>query len=104
MLCFLLLAGPGGRFCDFLSFMLISAFWSQYFAAISLAVSTYCILLHPLATTTRVLQKYYLWFFPTIWVLSFIFAGIAWKIDGYGFNAGFCYLGGEGPEFFSDIL
>lgn len=83
--------------------MLMASFWSQYFVAMILALSTYCILVHPLAHLTRLIQRWYLWFFPALWVLSFVFSGVAWHVGGFGFSAGFCYLGGGGPRFFTDM-
>lgn len=72
--------------------------------AMLLTSCTYCILLHPLARITRAIQEYYLWFFPAVWVLSFVFSGVAWYVADFSFSGGFCYIGTEGPRFFGDML
>lgn len=76
---------------------------SEYFNAIILAVSTYLVLLHPLSSATRLLQRHWLVLFPAVWVLSFIASGVAWRVTGFGFTGGYCYFGHRGPEFFGDI-
>lgn len=73
--------------------------------AMLLTACTYVILLHPLSRVTRFVQEKYLWFFPAVWALSFVFSGVAWHVAGFGFSGGFCYINtAEGPRFFGDFL
>ncbi|KAL7415503.1 hypothetical protein BDY24DRAFT_383179 [Mrakia frigida] len=96
--------GPPSKVCTFTAFMLLSSFWTQYLSAIFLAVSTYLILLHPLSSATRHLQRYWALLFPITWAISFIAAGVAWRVTGFAFRGGFCYYDStRGPEYFGDI-
>ncbi|CDZ98273.1 G protein-coupled receptor, rhodopsin-like [Phaffia rhodozyma] len=93
---------PGPDSCSAIGFLLLTSIWTQYINAIVLCVATYIILLHPLSRYVRYLQRYWMWLPPIMWGLSLIAAGVCWRVTGFTFTSGFCYIGDKGPAFFGD--
>ena len=72
----------GTGFCNSMGFLLAVSIYVQHLNTLTLCVSTFLILIHPLSLATRILERYWRWLFPLPWVLACILCGIAWGTQG----------------------
>lgn len=77
--------------CDGLGVSFVAIIFSQHLWTLSLAFTTFMILLHPLSSITIFLEKYWYWNWPIVWAISFAISVVGYVLYGYGPTGGICY-------------
>lgn len=65
-----------------MGYLLGVSLYVQHVNTLLLCVSTFLILIHPLSTATRLLERHWRWLFPLPWVFCCTIVGIAYGVSG----------------------
>ncbi|CAK9786880.1 hypothetical protein CC85DRAFT_331552 [Cutaneotrichosporon oleaginosum] len=79
--------------CDGLGVLFHAIIFSQHCWTLTLAFCTYMILTKPLHIVTSWIEKYWIWSWLVVWIISFTVSVATYLVYGYQPAGGICYLG-----------
>lgn len=83
----------GSNTCDAWGLFLVATLWSEHLWTLVLAFSTYMILIYPLHSVTRLLEKSWQWIYLGIWTIAFGIGVMGYELYGFYPSGGICYYG-----------